>query len=272
MKKMILSTLFATLLYLLNIPCSFGSTSYSSANGASQKVFQKGENLSYDLYFKYGIIFAKAGYANMSISSDGGSRYLMRLISHSTGAARKAFSLDDTLSCVMDKALRPLSFAKDAHEGKDHTIERHTYRYLPAGGVEIDAYRIKNGRERYNTTFVADGHTYDMLSVVYFARTLDYEELAKSGYQTVSFLSGRKMLEMDIRYDGTTTLKANDGRRYDCYKLTLSIRDDAFSNPQEAMKVWLTGDANRVPIQIESKLKVGATRAVLKSFTGLANK
>lgn len=246
----------------------------SQCEVANNRYFAAGENLSYDLYFKYGILFSKAGNASIkteSIKHQGNNAYKMSLTSHSTGLARKAFPLDDTLSCIMDSSLRPLAYFKDAHEGNEHTIEKQTYTYLSGNNIKIHAVRIKNGEERYNVTFTTNNCTYDMMSIVFFARTLNYDAMKKGSKTSVVFISGQKKMNMQINYEGTTSVKANNGVSYNCHKLTLTIEDPAFPNPQEAMKVLITNDLNRMPVQIESKLKIGSTKAILKGFSGLKN-
>ncbi|OJU53332.1 MAG: hypothetical protein BGN96_09545 [Bacteroidales bacterium 45-6] len=252
----------------------FGGQAYSQCEVGENKFFKPGENLTYDLYFKYGIITSKAGHASLFTQRtryNNDSAYKMSLVSHSTGAARKFFKLDDTLACFMSLKLRPLAFWKDAHEGDEHTVERQTYSYLPNGEIKIQARRVKNGEERHNVTLMTNRCTYDMMSIVYYARTLDYENMKKDSKTNVVFISGRNKVNMQVQYLGIEKVKANNGQSYSCHKLSLAILDDAFTNKEDAMKVYITNDLNRVPIQIESKLKVGSTRATLKTYAGLMN-
>lgn len=263
------------IVFILTVLLSgFGVQAKAQCEVSDNKFFKPGENLTYDLYFKYGIVTSKAGYASLFTQRtqyNGDSAYKMSLVSHSTGAARKFFKLDDTLACFMNSKLRPLAFWKDAHEGDEYTVERQTYTYLPNGDIRIQARRVKNGQERHNVTLISNNCTYDMMSIVYYARTLDYDNMKKESRTSVVFISGKKKVNMQIHYQGIEKIKANNGQSYQCHKLSLSILDDAFTNKEEAMKVYITNDLNRVPVQIESKLKVGSTRATLKSYAGLMN-
>lgn len=238
------------------------------------RFFKPGENLSYDLYFKYGLVTKKAGYASLFTQSsryNNEPAYKMSLVSHSTGIARAAFKLDDTLVCFLNMKLRPLAFWKDAHEGNENNVERQTYSYLPNGNISIHARRVRNGVEKHNVTINTTSCTYDMMSIIYYARTLNYDSMGRGAKTNVVFISGKKKVNMQIHYLGVETVKANNGVSYSCHKLSLSILDDAFTNEQEAMKVYVTNDRNRIPVQLESKLKIGSTRAVLKSYAGLMN-
>lgn len=233
-------------------------------------VFQGGEELNYDLYFKYGILYTKAGNSKLSVTNTtygGKNAYKMILRAQSSGAVDKLFSLNDTLTSYMSKDLVPLSFSKNAYEGKDYTIETIKYTYT-SKGVSLNTKRVKNGTERFDVEFTSTNCIYDFLSIVFYARTLDYSTMKKGSETSVEFMSGKRKVKMVIEHRGIEKMKANDGKKYNCIKLLLSISDDAFENKEEAMTVYITNDNNRMPVRIDSKLKVGSTRAILKKYKG----
>lgn len=247
--------------------CVMGLKRLHAQCEASPARLPLGQELLYDLYFKYGLLNAKAGYGALriiSVAQSGQTNYKLELISHSTGMARKFFVLDDTLSCTLDERLRPIRYDKFAHEGNEHTIEQQTYRYLAGGGVSIWTRRVRNGVERHNTTLTSSSCTYDMMSVISYAQTLDYSSMQVGGKRSVVFISGQDEVPMDIIYRGVSSVKANDGKNYSCHKLQLYIADKAFDNPREAMTVYLTTDQKCFPIRLDTKLKIGYARAVYK--------
>lgn len=256
-------------LCLLVIPC----LSLKAQCEVDNRYFQSGEVLKYDMYYKYGILFTKAGNASLIVTDDSYDNqevYKATLSAKSSGIVKSVFSLSDTISSYMTRNLIPLAYTKDAHEGGDHTTERATYDYS-SDDIKIRNVNVRNGNLRYDTTLVSSNCMYDMLSIVYYARTLDYASMKKGDKTTVSFLSGRRKVNMDIEYHGVESVSANDGREYNCAKLILVMNEKAFENKNEAMKVFITNDFNRVPIRIDSKLKVGSTRVVLKEYKGLRN-
>lgn len=107
-----------------------------------------------------------------------------------------------------------------------------------------------------------------MMNILYYARALNYSKMKKGDITGVSFLSGKDKVNMDIEYASTETITANDNKKYSCIKLILSINDKAFESKKEAMVVFITNDENRMPVQINSKLKIGSTRVILKNFKG----
>lgn len=233
--------------------------------------FKAGEVLSYDMYFKYALINAKAGSSSLTVLEDvydGRPALKMTLHAKSSGAVKGFFPVADTLVSYLSENMLPLAFYKDAHEGKDHTIEEAIYSYLP-DQVQVKTRRVRNDIQRFDTTLISSRNVYDMLSILYYVRILNYDLLIKEGKTTVSYISGKKMGEMDIEYRGTETVKANDGRKYKCIKLIMSLNDDAFENKNEAMRVYITDDPNRVPIRVDTKLKRGTMRIMLRDYEGL---
>lgn len=249
------------------------STQIQAQCKAENNCFKEGEALSFDLYFKYGLLYTKAGNAQLKVSDvtyKGHDAYKLMMTANSVGAANTVYSLTDTLVSYTTKDLVPLAYTKDAHEKKDYRTERATYNYS-GGKVKLRNTNKKNGKLRYDTTLVSTNCIYDFISIIYYARTFDYEKTKKGDHATVSFLSGRRLVNMTIEHQGYENVLANNGSKYNCVKLILSINEKAFEDKHEAMKVYITNDANHIPIRIESKLRIGMARAVLNSYKGQRN-
>lgn len=233
--------------------------------------FQAGEEMTYDLYAKFGPIHTKAGKSILSTTADKYNNtnvYKISLIAESTGNVQKLFTLNDTLISYMTKELVPLAYVKNAHEGKDNVHETVNYTYSAGGKIDINVKRHKNGEDKFDNNLTSNNCIYDMASIVMYARTLDYSKMKKGDDVDVEFMSGRKKVKMVIEHDGIENIKANNKVNYECIKLVLSISDDAFTNKQEAMRVYITNDKNRMPVRLDSQLKIGSTRAILKAYKG----
>lgn len=102
----------------------------------------------------------------------------MNMIAISSGFASKMFSVNDTVTSYMSYDIVPLYFDKKAHEGGDFTDETLTYSY-DNGKVTAIANRVKNGNHKFNEKLESQKCIYDMLSVVFYARTLDFANMKK---------------------------------------------------------------------------------------------
>nr|WP_101688700.1 DUF3108 domain-containing protein [Dysgonomonas massiliensis] len=264
MVKGYLSAIFTIAIML----CSINMSAQLCSN--TNTAFKEGEVLTYDLYFKYGILNSRAGISTIStqaVTFDLKSAYKVTLIANSEGVASKVYNVSDTLSSIFTKDLRPLKYQKHAHEGGDYTKEVATYKYSP-NEIKINTKRWKDGTDRFNVDHTSKTCIYDMVSIVPYARNLDYAKMKKGDAVKIEFLSGKRKVNMEIEHAGTEKIKANNGKKYNCIKLVLSISDDAFANKEESMKVYLTNDLNRMPVRIDTKLKHGSTRAMLKDYKG----
>ena len=232
--------------------------------------FEAGEKLTYDLYYKYGIINMKGGKATLNTEAttyNNKDAYKMSLHASTGGFVGSIFTVDDTLTSYMDKNLVPLLFIKGASEGKDYTRERQIYTY-ENGKTSIRAIRHINGNFKFDETVSTSRCTYDMMSILAFARTLDYSNMQRGANTQVQFVTGKRLVDMHIRYMGTTNMKVNNGKTYEAVELSLMILDKAFVDQEEAMRVWITNDENKLPLQIYTKLKIGEMRSILKDFSG----
>lgn len=256
--------------YIILTILILGSLELSAQCKIENTYFAAGEELIYDMYFKYGLINTKAGKSSMTVSEvkyEGKNVLRTQLIGNTRGMASKFVSLSDTLSSFMTKEVVPLAYIKNAHESGDHTIEKATYFYNN-NKITVKTNRVRNDELRFDEEFSSESCIYDMLSVVYYARTIDYSTMMKGDKVSISFLSGKKIVNMNIEDHGIEVMNANDNKKYDCIKLVLVINADAFEDKKEAMTVYITNDSNRIPVRIDSKLKIGSTRAILKSYKG----
>lgn len=235
--------------------------------------FKSGEHITYDLYFSYGLINSKAGVGHMRtemVDYKGASAYNIRMQMNTSGIVGSFYSVNDTLVSYIDMDLRPLLFTKNAYEGKDYSKEVQTFTYSDKG-VKVRTNRVYNGQKKFDKTLHTENCTYDYLSVLPLIRNMDYTGMKAGDSKHIQFIAGRDIVNMAVNYGGKTRVKANNGKSYDAIQISLTIYDKAFKNQKEAISATLTDDGNRVPIVINTHLRVGVVRAVLSDVTGLRN-
>ena len=235
--------------------------------------FKDGESITYDLYFNYGIVNAKAGTGSLKtnlVNYKGNSAFNIRMLLNTSGLAGSFYTVNDTLVSYVDMDLRPLLFTKNAFEGKDYSREVQSFSYVEEG-IKVRTNRVFNGQKKFEETVITRECTYDYLSVLALIRNLDYSDMKPGDQKQIQFLSGREIVNMAVNHNGSSKIKANDGQTYNTVQISLTIYDNAFKNQKEAISASLTDDANRIPIVIDTHLRIGAIRAVLKNVSGLRN-
>ncbi len=262
-KMMVLATLLFAALQVASAQCKIENT-----------FFKNGEVLTYDMYFKLGFTSTKAGKLSLSVekgSYEGKGDHKMIFQSNTSGIANSLYAVHDTLYAYTTKDIVPMVYIKDAFEGSDYTEEELYYTYKSDGKVDVQTKRKKNGDFRFDEVQTADGCIYDIVSVVYYARTLDFMNMKKGDKTNINFISGRVMSNIEIEYNGTKRVKGNDGKRYDTSELSLKFVAGN-EKDKEMMKVFITNDKNRVPIEIHTNLKkMGSIKAVIKTQKNLRN-
>jgi len=110
----------------------------------------------------------------------------------------------------------------------------------------------------------------DVISVFYYARTLDITNLEPGGIIHIPFFLDDSVYNSKVIFKGRETVKTKLGN-FRCIAFRPMVATGyAFDDPYP-ITIWLTDDANRMPILIESEQSVGRARVELTSYSGLAN-
>ena len=79
-----------------------------------------------------------------------------------------------------------------------------------------------------------------------------------------------KEYDMYVRYDGKEVYETKLGK-FNCIKLEPLLNEGQIFKDGEGMTLWLTDDENRIPVRVESNLRVGRITCDLKSYGGKIN-
>ncbi len=110
----------------------------------------------------------------------------------------------------------------------------------------------------------------DIISALYYARTLDISDLEPGGIIHVPFFLDDSVYNSKVIFKGRETVKTKLGK-FRCVAFRPMVATGyAFDDPYP-ITIWITDDENRLPILIESEQTVGRARVELISYSGLAN-
>jgi len=113
--------------------------------------------------------------------------------------------------------------------------------------------------------------SFDVLTAVYVARNLDFTSYVINEPIPFSILIGNKLFDLKPRYLGMETISTREGATYDCIKFSVELVEGFIFKPGDEMYVWVTNDANRIPVLVEAQIRIGSVKAMLKSAKGLRN-
>ena len=259
-----------TRLYKILISIGFLMLSHSFAMAQSMRyventAFDRGEKLTFRVYYQ-SFITGKvtAGEAKMEVkkkpvTKNNRSTFHIVGTGQSKGAFNFFFKVNDRFETFIDEqALIPWYFIRRTREGGFKKDDEVTF--MQQRGVAVSRNAIKN----------IPNNTQDILSVFYYARTLDITGMQPDESFPLAFFLDDSLYVSKIVYLGKEQIKTELGT-FNCLKFKpMVIKGDVFSEPYP-MELWITDDKNRLPVMVSSAVIVGSVRMELVDYEGLKN-
>lgn len=222
--------------------------------------FKVGEYLKYRIH--YG--FINAGIAELKVEKK--MKKQNRPVYHMVGTGRTVgmaewfFKTRDRYETYVDAdSIVPLEFIRDVNEG-GFKINRHVI-FDHKKNKAIDLKAQKKSFDIYE-------NAQDLLSTFYYARCLDITNIKVGDQIPVSMFLDHEMFGFSFKYLGMETLKTEFGK-IKCRKFVPLVQEGRVFSEQEGMTLWVTNDANRIPIRLETELAVGSIDIDLVEYKNL---
>jgi hypothetical protein len=219
------------------------------------------ETLNYEIVYHWGMIWKHAGDATLSIRKTK-TGYYSQLTGKTRSWADKVYPVRDTLKCTMNNELKPLQYEKLTHE-KDYyarDVLKFSYNYSHTK-AHCTRYR-KSGTTTIDLS--AKSQAYDMLSVFYMLRNLDYDELSVNKNYTTVIFSGKQKEYLTINYKGVETIKMRDGTKRKAHRITFRFTQKGGKQSSDDLTAWMSTDDSRIPLLLVGKLPVGEVKCYYK--------
>lgn len=215
------------------------------------------ETLNYQIVYQWGMVWKHTGDATLSISRNGDG-YKAMLAGRTRSWADKVYPVRDTLKCTMRSDMAPLLYEKLTHEKNYNArdVLQFSYNYSHTS-AKATRYRTSGNT---TTTLSAKCQAYDMLSVFYMLRNIEFASMTKGKTQTTVIFSGKEKEYLTIRYQGLENVKLRDGSKYKAYHITFKFTQEGGKKSSDDIDAWLSADANRIPLLIVGKLPVGQVK------------
>lgn len=243
--KVYKTALLALLSILLYIPSTMASFS--------------NESLRYVVTYKWGLIHKEAGDATLSLRNSG-SDYLITLTARSRPWADHIFSVRDTLRATVSRnGLKPKHYTKIAHEGGKYARDEIKFTYSGRNVFgDVVKHRVKKGKTTVKTNrLAAVGSAYDMLSIFYYLRSIDYSRLQRGQVIKSSIFSGSQTETITIRSLGVEKVKMRDKSVREAYHIKFKFTRDGKKKSSDDMDTWISTDARHIPLVLVGSLPVG---------------
>lgn len=242
------------------------SAAYSqSYRSIPNKAFVRGEKLTFRVAFNSALTGSiTGGKATLEITEDvklieNRNTYHVVGIGKTTGLIEMIYKVNDRFESYFDQ---------------DALIARQFIRRTRENTYKKDDLVIFRQRDKLAVSLTkivkVPANVQDVISAFYYARTLDISDLKPGETFEIPFFLDDSVYHSRVIYKGRETVKTKLGK-FRCVAFQPMVATGyAFDDPYP-ITIWITDDANRLPVLIDSEQSVGRARVELISYSGLAN-
>ncbi|GAB1358359.1 DUF3108 domain-containing protein [Porphyromonadaceae bacterium] len=247
---------------------SLGIQSASSQSSLNLSQIGEREELMYDIYYNWGMIWKKAGEGRFILESskfEGNPVKKVSLYGRTLSIVESLFPVRDTLISYIDsKNSVPKYYTKIINEGGYEATDIIRYSY-PADSVVTKVREIRSKGEIRDTLLSSKDPIYDMLTVFYYLRSIELQKARINETFPAVVVTGRHLYKLKFKFLGMYELKVHkkENKRI-CYKVQLLFENSFGQIDDDTMIVFIGDDEARTPIQLEAKLRIGYLRAILR--------
>lgn len=237
------------------------------------KAFQVGEVIEYDVFYSWGLIWVNAGYVKFSVKDEiVNEKTLFHFVGEGTSKHNwdwfykvrdKYESFNDTTT------LHPYKYIRNSNDGGDWVYNDVTFNFKT--NTAIGFLKTKKKPNLKVDTLKIVQTTFDPMSMIYYARSLDFANFKPKDEIAISILLDNEVHKRKITYLGKETIKTDMGT-FKCIKFKPTLIPGTIFKEGDEMTVWVTDDENRVPVKVETPIVIGTVKVFLKSASGLKYK
>jgi ribosomal protein L31E len=227
---------------------------------AQSTAFQQGEKITYTVFYNVIGIYINAGSATFSTSVE---QFNNNNVFHVVGEGATN-SKYDWIFKVRDRYesyfntndLQSVKFIRNINEGSFKMHEEVSF------------------NQQTNTAITSSGvykvppKVQDVINAIYYARNINYSVYKPGDKITFSMFLDNKVYNLFIKYMGKETIKTRYGK-YNAIKLSPQVITGTVFKNDDKMTMWVTDDANHIPVRVESPIAVGSIKIDLKDYQNL---
>ena len=222
--------------------------------------FLVGEKLSYRVYYNMAMIWVPAGEAHFYVKNEKqNGKQLYHFIGD--GNTLKAYewfykALDVYESFVDAETMMPLRFIRNVNEGGYKIHNDVIFNHNTHTAITKD------------TIIPIPDCVQDVLSAIFYARNIDFSKYEVGAKIPFNMYLDNTVYPLFIRYLGKEKITTRYGTFNTIKFRPLLINGTIFAGG-EKMTVWVSDDANHVPVRVDSPIIVGSVKVDLVSYENL---
>ncbi len=234
------------------------------------RAYDEGENLLYVIKYTWGIINTDVGEARISLSKgkfDNGTEYF-----HSTiyGYTYRFYDVFFRVRDLFESKFntvngRPYYFHRNIQEGR-YRMKNYIW-FNPDYSINASFERLQDPQR--DTLLAGNECTFDLVSLFYFTRNIDFSQIPPGVEQPISFAIDGEINEVFYRMIGPEKKRVPGLGQCNTVKFAARAVAGKVFTGKEDLLIWVSDDKNRVPLMFETPIIVGSVTGRLKSYNNL---
>lgn len=250
----------ALLLFVALCAGAFRASAQNEFCNSHNTSFADGEKLYFKVWYNMGRIWVGAGEATFNVATEslGGKK-----VYHITGDGKTLKSYewfykvrDRYESWVDVNTMQPAKFVRNVDEGGFKIYNNVVFNQSIGQAVTT------------NGIFQVPKCVQDVLSAIYYARNIDYSTYKVGAKIPFSMFLDDKVYNLYIRYLGKEKIETRYGT-FNTIKISPLLIEGTIFKGGEKMAIWVSDDANHLPVRIDSPILVGSIKVDLMGYDKL---
>lgn len=234
-----------------------------------EEPFQEGERIKMGIIFKWGLVDTEIAQASMrllTVSHNGEQVYHSILSVKSASFFDVFYKMREYFqSWFTIGGHQPLEARRNTVES-DYTSTNH-YIYDWDSNV-INATICINDGERQVKDLPMKGMSYDIVTLIYHLRNVDWKCATQGKSYKVPFAIDDEVSELLVTYYGPEVLKVRKLGKRNAIRFSCTVVAGQLFEGNQQMQIWFSADDTHIPLAVMVPLKMGTMWAWLKAAEG----
>lgn len=221
--------------------------------------FEEGEVLYYKL--KYGFITAAEASLRVvatDVKFDKNPTYHLVAQGRTSGTFDVFYKVRNRYDSYIDKKdFTPYLYTENIQEDR--------YRRTDKARFYQDQKKVVASKGTFRSSV---SQTFDLISAYYFARNIDFSNIKRGEKLILRYFLDDDVTPLTIEYLGKEMVKTSKGI-VRCLKFSPSISPGRIFKKDSQLFLWITDDANRIPVKAQAEVLVGNITMELVDAKGL---
>ncbi len=228
--------------------------------------FKDGEKMVFKAYYNWEFVWIPAGEAVFTLKETA-TDYEVKVVGSTYESYEAFFRVRDYFYSKIDKkTMYPKSFVRHIEEGDYRKFDSIGF---DQNGKIAYSYVGKTRKTAVKKVIPLQDCTHDLLSVLYFLRNINVSNYKPGQYIPTGVLFDNEKFPIKVKYQGKEAKKTiKDLGKFNTIKVIPDLVVGNVFKDGDKMQIWVSDDANKLPLLVQSPLKIGSAKAILKSYSG----